>query len=170
MMKSLTSKLLAATLLAVAPAALAAAPAETPAVKVGMKVVDTANAEVGMIVARNDTTVTLKTDAHEIPLSTSSFTVQGARVAEQGPVERILTHAPGAPLIVRYRIGTAYDHDPAVGEDDHTYRPILRPSWFSVLGVATLADVEDRQGGPAELRFGPLPKGWGAASSAEPKA
>jgi preprotein translocase subunit YajC len=45
-------------------------------VRVGMKVLDTANAEVGTIVARHDTTVTLKTDAHEIPLPTSSFTVQ----------------------------------------------------------------------------------------------
>jgi preprotein translocase subunit YajC len=82
MMKPLTSKLFAAALIAAAPAVATAAPpvpASASAVKVGMKVVDTANAEVGMIVARNDTTVTLKTDAHEIPLSSSSFTVQGGK-------------------------------------------------------------------------------------------
>jgi hypothetical protein len=70
MMKLFSSTLIAAAVFAAAPAAAA------PAVTVGMKVVDTANADVGMIVARNDTTVTLKTDAHDIPLPTSSFTVQ----------------------------------------------------------------------------------------------
>jgi preprotein translocase subunit YajC len=81
MMKPLTTKFFAVALIAAAPAVAMAAPAAppAPAVKVGMKVVDTANAEVGMIVARNDTTVTLKTDAHEIPLSSSSFTVQGGK-------------------------------------------------------------------------------------------
>ena len=74
-MKPLVTKLIGAALLAAAPVAPASAQA-APTVTVGMKVVDTASAPVGTIVARNGTTVTLKTDAHEVPLPSSSFTVQ----------------------------------------------------------------------------------------------
>lgn len=97
----------------------------------------------------------------------SGFAIQGARVAEDGPTWRILSHAPNRPLVVRYRVNSAYDKDPAVGQESHTYRPVLRPAWFSVLGYAVLPDFDDRGSAPAELRFGPLPQGWKAASSAE---
>lgn len=56
------------------------------------------------------------------------LSVEGATAREDGPETRVLTHAPGAPLTVRYRVVTAYDADPAVGgPGGNPYRPIIRP-------------------------------------------
>lgn len=65
---------LAAALLAAAPFA-APALAQAPAgITVGMAVVDTAGNPVGTVVARKGDMVTVKTDRHEVPLPSASFT------------------------------------------------------------------------------------------------
>ena len=79
MMKALVSKMLAAALFAAAPLAPALAQQPATSVTVGMQVVDVKGAAVGTIVSRNGDSVTLKTDRHEIPLSSGSFTVQGGK-------------------------------------------------------------------------------------------
>jgi len=78
-MKHLALKLAGLALLAATPVAPAIAQ-PAPAITVGMKVVDVANKEVGLISARNDTTVTLRTDRYEIPLPSSSFALRDGKL------------------------------------------------------------------------------------------
>lgn len=79
-MKALISSMFAAALLAAAPMAPAMAQqAAAATVKVGMPVVDVSGAAVGTITSRKDDSVTLQTDRHEIPLQSSSFTVQAGK-------------------------------------------------------------------------------------------
>lgn len=78
-MKLSISSMFAAALLVAAPAAPAVAQQAPAAVKVGMQVVDVSGAIVGTISGRKDDSITLKTDRHDIPLPTSSFTVQDGK-------------------------------------------------------------------------------------------
>jgi len=91
--------------------------------------------------------------------------VDGAQAREDGPEARILTHAPGAEITVRYRVVTAYDVDPKVGETNgNPYRPIIRPGWFSVIGYGLFASPGDNPSRPADFRWRELPAGWKVAS------
>jgi len=93
------------------------------------------------------------------------ITVEGATAAEDGPGVRVLTHRPGARLTVRYRVVSAYDHDPAVGDQGgNPYRPILRPTWFSLIGNAVFAEPEGAESRPADFHWGAMPKGWKTGS------
>lgn len=94
-------------------------------------------------------------------------TVEGAGVREDGPAVRLLTHAPEAPLAVRYRVVSAYAEDPTVAEQRNPYGAIVRPRWFSVLGTAAFVWPEGRDRAPADFRWGPLPEGWSVASDLE---
>ena len=78
-MNRFISKLVGVALLAATPIVpIAAQPA--PAINVGMKVVDVKNADVGMISAMREGTVTLKTDRHEIPLPATSFALRDGKL------------------------------------------------------------------------------------------
>jgi len=79
MMKALIPSMFTAVLLAAAPVAPAMAEPAAATVQVGMPVVDVSGAAVGTITSRKDDSVTLKTDRHEIPLQSSSFTVQAGK-------------------------------------------------------------------------------------------
>lgn len=99
------------------------------------------------------------------------LSVEGATAREDGPETRVLTHAPGAPLTVRYRIVTAYDADPAVGgPGGNPYRPIIRPGWFSSIGHGLFAEPENGVDLPADFRWGDLPAGWKTASDLDHSA
>ena len=79
MMKPLISKLFVAALLAAAPVTAVVAQEAAPAVTVGMQVVDATGQPVGTVASRRDDSVTVKTDKHEVPLSTSSFAVRDGK-------------------------------------------------------------------------------------------
>ena len=97
--------------------------------------------------------------------------VDGAAAREDGPQTRVLTHAPGEPLTIRYRVVTAYDVDPAVGgPHGNPYRPIIRPGWFSAIGHGLFAEPENGTDRPADFRWGALPAGWKAASDLDHSA
>jgi predicted metalloprotease with PDZ domain len=156
---------------------LAAAPAPqplrylvTPVLKAGA--LDSLQIELRLKGDADGTTLVRLPDEYggetELWKETRDFQVTGGAVRETAPGERLITHKPGARLVVRYHLVSAYAKDPKVGEAEHTYRPVIRPSWFSVLGYAAFSDVEGRSRAPTEVRFGPLPKGWKAASSAAP--
>ena len=70
--------LLAAAALSVAPLPALAQP--TAAIHVGATVTDTAGGTVGTITAVNGTTVTLRTDKHEVPIPVGSFATSGTQV------------------------------------------------------------------------------------------
>jgi predicted metalloprotease with PDZ domain len=78
---------------------------------------------------------------------------------------RIIRSAPGAPLIMRYRIVSAYAADPNV-KDSEQARPVIRPGWFYSVGEVLYARPAGRDGAPASFAW-KGPKGIGFASDTE---
>src|SRR6478672_838758 len=76
----------------------------------------------------------------------SDFTVKGAKVTAPDPAHRVLTHKPGAKLIVRYRVQSAYPADPQSGGNPYA-GPLIRPQWFALLGEYAFAAPEGREHG-----------------------
>ncbi|WP_206185434.1 hypothetical protein [Sphingosinicella sp. CPCC 101087] len=98
--------------------------------------------------------------------SIEALTVDGGTTAEgEDPASRVVTHAPGAPLVVRYRLRAAGTADP--GPDYEKARPVLRPSCFYVHGEGVFVTPEGREEEPARFRWGSKPSDWRLASDAE---
>lgn len=93
----------------------------------------------------------------------SNVEVEGAgAVREDGPAARIITHEPGAPLTVRYRVRSAYASDP--GFDYEKARPLILPGWFFLHGEGVFATPDGRQGAPAQFAWKGFPADWKLAS------
>ncbi|HEX2206505.1 MAG TPA: hypothetical protein VHG93_02425, partial [Longimicrobium sp.] len=85
-----------------------------------------------------------------------------ASVAERGKEARVIRHAPGAPLAVRYRVRSPYAAEPGFG-----YRkalPIILPGWFFFHGEGVFAAPEGREAAPARFAWSGFPEGWTMAS------
>lgn len=87
----------------------------------------------------------------------------GTLAATANPAIRSARHAPGAPLVLSYRIGPAAGADP--GLDYEKARPVVRPGWFYIHGEGAIASPLGRQATPARFRWGPVPQGWTVASN-----
>ena len=87
----------------------------------------------------------------------------GTLAAGTDPAHRNIVHRPGAPLVLRYRLGPPAAADP--GLDYAKARPLLRPDWFYVHGEGGFIAPEGRGAAPARFRWGALPPGWRAAST-----
>jgi predicted metalloprotease with PDZ domain len=98
----------------------------------------------------------------------SDLTVEGAETRSDGDDKRVLTHAPGAAIVVRYRVRSAYSPEPPA-DNPPLKGPMLRPAWFMAPGFI-FATPQGRDGAPATFEWGRLPKGWKAASNLEPAA
>lgn len=85
-----------------------------------------------------------------------------ASVREDGPEARIIAHAPRAPLVVRYRLASAYAGEPGFGY--HKGAPLILPGWFFFHGEGVFAEPEDRADAPASFAWTGFPAGWQAAS------
>jgi len=96
----------------------------------------------------------------------SDLSVTGGTIAPgSGPAQRIVNHAPGAPLVLRYRLASSDAADPGPGYEKA--RPVLRPDWFYVHGEGGLIAPEGRGAAPARFRWGTLPPGWQTAGTAD---
>jgi predicted metalloprotease with PDZ domain len=96
----------------------------------------------------------------------SDFTVSGAEMAPgPGEATRILRHAPGARVSVRYRIdGSA----PARDRGGNDYRPLVRPDHFQLLGNTIVAlPASAQMTAPAVFRLEGMPTGATFASDLE---
>jgi predicted metalloprotease with PDZ domain len=91
------------------------------------------------------------------------LSVEGGTLSEDGPARRVVRHAPGAALVVRYRVVNAYAGDPDAN-DDNPYRPIVRPGWFHLLGNAWVVQPELRARAEARVSWTGWPSGWTIAS------
>lgn len=89
--------------------------------------------------------------------------VEGGTLREAGPTRRIVSHRPGAPLTVRYRLVNGYEGDPTP-ETGNPYRPVIRPGWFQLIGDSTFIEVEGRPAAPVQVRWTGWPKAWKHAS------
>ncbi len=104
--------------------------------------------------------------ATELWRNLRDFEVQGATsVTAPTPAQRVIKAAPGAPLTVRYRVVSAFDHDPLVSELE-TYSPLIRPTRFWVYGEALFVTPKDASGS-AVFRWTRAPAGFGFASDLE---
>jgi predicted metalloprotease with PDZ domain len=87
--------------------------------------------------------------------------VEGASVSGSG-AERRLAHAPGAALVVRYRLASNGAADP--GPDYQKAQPIVRPGWFFFHGEGLFAMPEGRDASRASFRWQGWPAAWRLAS------
>lgn len=89
--------------------------------------------------------------------------VSGAEMRDGEAVnERILTHAPNASIHVRYRVIQDWEGAPTGGRN--TYRPIIQPTYFHLIGEAAFVTPELHMATPARLRTRSMPRGWSFAS------
>lgn len=96
----------------------------------------------------------------------SHLTVEGSlRLEELDAGTRRIHHPPGADLIVRYRVNSAYTEAP--GFDYQKAKPLVLADWFFAHGEGVFAFVEGRDDAPVRFRFEGFPRGWRMASDLE---
>ncbi|HYW15821.1 MAG TPA: hypothetical protein VE891_06675 [Allosphingosinicella sp.] len=88
--------------------------------------------------------------------------IRGAKSLAGTYDKPLARHRPGARLVMRYRIVSAYAGDP--GFDYEQARPLIRPDWFFAHGESVFPAPGDGQSRPATFKWGALPKGWTVAS------
>jgi predicted metalloprotease with PDZ domain len=91
------------------------------------------------------------------------ISVQGAAMSRPMPAELVLTSAPRAPIVLRYRLTQDFQGAPAVGAES-PFRPVTQPNWFTAVGWTIFGEVEGRHGQPITFHWGPTPQGWTVAS------
>ncbi|HYW13910.1 MAG TPA: hypothetical protein VE871_18245 [Longimicrobium sp.] len=89
--------------------------------------------------------------------------VEGAvSVRQEHEEARVISHAPGAALTVRYRVRSAYPEEPAFAYEKA--RPVILPGWFFVHGEGVFAAPEGRETTPARFAWSGFPAEWKIAS------
>lgn len=78
---------------------------------------------------------------------------------------RLLRHAPNAPLVVHYRVIQDWPGEPAPGKN--TYRAVIQPGYFHLIGHAAFATPDWNYETPATFEIANLPHGWRFASDLE---
>lgn len=93
--------------------------------------------------------------------------VDGAtKVEDDGAALRTIRAEPEAPLVMRYRIVTAYDHEPT-SADGQPFAPIVRPRWFYGFGEALFAEPSDSSELPATFTWTGAPSDFVFVSDLE---
>ena len=104
--------------------------------------------------------------AGELWRNVSELRVEGASaVLENNPAERVVRHAPGQALVVRYAVTSPFEMDP--GAEYQKAVPIIRPSWFFFHGEGVFVIPQGGEDRPARFEWGRFPKGWSFASDLE---
>lgn len=103
----------------------------------------------------------------------SNFRAEGATLTTTAnPMRMELRHVPGAPILLRYRIENAGGSERLTGSQIvNDYRPIVRPTYFHLIGDAVLAKPAHLPGEtPASFRIEAMPAGAAFASDLEHRA
>jgi predicted metalloprotease with PDZ domain len=82
------------------------------------------------------------------------------------PALKVLRHAPGATLTVRYRVTQTWPGEPAVSRSNE-YRPVIKANYFHVIGWTMMARPKWSLATNVTVSFGGLPEGWQFASDLE---
>jgi predicted metalloprotease with PDZ domain len=81
--------------------------------------------------------------------------------------QRLLTHRPNANIHLRYRIIQDWEGVPRA-ELGNTYRPVIQPSYFHLIGEATFVTPDNAsRESPVRIRLQRMPRGWAHASDLE---
>ena len=89
--------------------------------------------------------------------------VSGAEMRESESIsERVLTHEPNARIHVRYRVIQDWEGVPTGGRN--TYRPIVQPTYFHLIGETALVTPGLHNATPTRIRARRMPRGWRFAS------
>jgi predicted metalloprotease with PDZ domain len=107
--------------------------------------------------------------ARELWRAVSDVRVQGATVSRPSPEAVELRHAPGAPLVLTYRVRQDFQGELSA-ERGGAYRVSTLPDRFTAVGWALFATVEGREGAPSTFAWGAIPQGWTVASDLDGKA
>ncbi|XBQ17071.1 MAG: hypothetical protein ABL308_04145 [Oceanicaulis sp.] len=94
--------------------------------------------------------------------------VEGGTLAAADPAapgRRAVSHAPGAPLTVTWRVIQDRDGEPAAEPDDN-YRPWVRPGYVHMIGHTALIRPDAPGDTPVSVRF-ETPEEWALASDLE---
>lgn len=90
--------------------------------------------------------------------------VEGAiAIEDDGAALRTIRHEPDAPLVMRYRIVSAYDHEPTAN-DGQPFAPIVRPRWFYAFGEALFAEPSASSALPASFTWTGAPEDFAFVS------
>lgn len=99
----------------------------------------------------------------------SEFRVSGRGLsvtAGATPSFKLVRHAPGATLTVRYRVKQFWAGEPQA-DGSNEYRPVIRPGYFHVIGWTVFARPRWSLATPVTVSFSGVPKGWRFASNLE---
>jgi predicted metalloprotease with PDZ domain len=99
----------------------------------------------------------------------SEFRVSGEGLratAGARPSLKTIHHAPGAVLTVRYRVTQIWQGEPQAGVSNE-YRPVVRPTYFHLIGWTTLARPNWSLATPVKVSFKGFPADWAFASNLE---
>jgi predicted metalloprotease with PDZ domain len=94
--------------------------------------------------------------------------VSGAELRDgDAPNTRVLRHRPNARIHIRYRVVQDWQGAPNA-QQGNTYRPAIQPTYFHLIGDASLVTPAERDlGTPVRFRVRRLPRGWSFASDLE---
>jgi predicted metalloprotease with PDZ domain len=89
--------------------------------------------------------------------------VSGAEMRDgESASQRVLTHQPNARIHMRYRVIQDWEGAPTGGRN--TYRPIVQPTYFHLIGETALVTPDLHNATPARIRTRHMPRGWRFAS------
>ncbi len=90
--------------------------------------------------------------------------VSGATMSDGADAwHRLLHHVPDAAIHVRYRVVQDWPGDPSA-EQGNAYRPLIRPSYFHLIGNAFIVQPGVDDNAPTRVSVRDLPRGWSFAS------
>jgi predicted metalloprotease with PDZ domain len=85
----------------------------------------------------------------------------------EGPGQRVLAHRPNARIHLRYRVIQDWEGPPHA-QMGNTYRPVIQPGYFHLIGDASLVTPETGAlDTPVRWRVRNVPRGWSLASDLE---
>ncbi len=93
--------------------------------------------------------------------------ISGATMSDGADAwRRVLHHRGGAAIHLRYRVIQDRPGDPSA-EQGNAYRPVIRPSYFHLIGEAFLVQPGVDENSPTYVSIRGLPHGWSFASDLE---
>lgn len=94
----------------------------------------------------------------------SDIAASGATLAAADPAHRILSFAPGADVVLHYRVHGAYSNMPGREGGNPYNGAVLAKGWFAALGEQVFAIPHDAELSSVRFKWGTLPAGWTVAS------